>query len=79
MGAKWVELLRKLAPTVKHIGFLFNPASAPYSSDLFFGPLQAAAALSRIDAHPIPVDEDAEIERSLTELAQQRDSGLVDA
>jgi putative ABC transport system substrate-binding protein len=77
MGAKWVELLRELAPTVKHIGFLFNPASAPYSSDLFFGPLQAAAAFSGIDAHPIPVDDDAEIERSLAELAQQPDSGLV--
>ena len=76
MGTKWVEILRELAPTVKHIGFLFNPASAPYS-DPFFGPLQAAAALSDLDAHPIPVDEDAEIERSLAELAQLPDSGLV--
>jgi len=76
MGTKWVEILRELAPTVKHIGFLFNPASAPYS-DLFFGPLQAAAALSDIGADPIPVNEDAEIERSLAELAQRPDSGLV--
>ena len=76
MGTKWVEILRELAPTVKHIGFLFNTASAPYS-DLIFGPLQAAAALSDIDARPIPVDEDAEIERSLAELVQQPDSGLI--
>jgi putative tryptophan/tyrosine transport system substrate-binding protein len=76
MGTKWVEILRQVAPTVKHIGFLFNPASAPYS-DPFFGPLQAVAALSEIDAYPIAVAEDAEIERSLAELAKQPDSGLV--
>jgi putative ABC transport system substrate-binding protein len=77
MGANWAELLRELAPTVKHIGFLSNPASAPYSSDVFFGALQAAAALSDIEAHLIPVDDDAEIARSLAELALWRDSGLV--
>jgi len=76
MGTKWVEILRELAPAVKHIGFFFNPVVAPYSN-LFFRPVQAAAETFKIDANLIPVEEDAGIERSLATLAQQPDSGLI--
>jgi putative ABC transport system substrate-binding protein len=75
-ATKWVEILRELAPTVKHIGFLFNPVGYPYES-LFFQAARAAAESFKIDVSPMPVEEDAEIERSLAALAQQPDSGLI--
>ena len=76
MGAKWVEILRELAPTTKHIGFLFNRVGYAYAT-LFLQAVRAAAGNFKIDVIPLPVEEDAEIERSLTALAQQPDSGLI--
>jgi len=76
MATKWVEILREVAPTAKHIGFLYNPVGYPYEN-LFFQAVRAAAENFKIDVNPIPVQEDAEIERSLAGLAQQPDSGLI--
>ena len=75
-ATKWVEILRELAPTAKHIGFLFNPVEYPYEN-LFFQALRAAAESFKIDVTAMPVEKDAEIERSLAALAQQPDSGLI--
>jgi ABC-type uncharacterized transport system substrate-binding protein len=30
MGAKWLELLKEIAPQISRIAFIFNPLSAPY-------------------------------------------------
>ena len=76
MGTKWVEILLELAPTTKHIGFLFNRVGYAYAT-LFLQAVRAAAENFKIDVIPLPVEEDAEIERSLTALAQQPDSGLI--
>jgi putative ABC transport system substrate-binding protein len=62
MATKWVEILRELAPTTKHIGFLFKPVGGYAYATLFLQAVQAA---------------DAGIERSLAGLAQQPDSGLI--
>ena len=76
MASKWVEILRELVPTVKHIGFLFNAVVHAYAK-LFLQAVGAAAETFKIDVNPMPVEEDAEIERSLATLAQQPDSGLI--
>ena len=76
MATKWVEILRELAPTIRRVGFLFNPVGYPFEN-LFFQAVRAAADNFKIDAIPIPVEEDAIIERSLAALAQQPDSGLI--
>jgi putative ABC transport system substrate-binding protein len=75
-ATKWVEILRELSPTAKHIGFLFNPVGYPYE-DLFFQAVRAAAEGVKIEVTAMPVEKDAEIERSLAALAQQLDSGLI--
>jgi len=31
MGAKWLELLKEIAPSVKRVSLMFNPESSPYS------------------------------------------------
>jgi putative ABC transport system substrate-binding protein len=77
MAPKWVEILRELAPAVKHIGFFFHPVVAAPYSNLFFRPVQTAAEIFKIDVKPIEVEDDAGIERSLAAQAQQPDSGLI--
>jgi putative tryptophan/tyrosine transport system substrate-binding protein len=76
MGSKWVEILRELVPSVKHIGLLFNPAMAPYS-ELYLQAIRAAAETFKIDTNSIPVADNAEITRSLSALMQQPHSGLI--
>lgn len=74
IGTKWVQLLREIGPTIKEAGFLFNPAMAPYFN-LYLRPVQVAAETLGIRAFPIPVNDEAEIERALTGLGT--DSGLI--
>ena len=76
MATKWVEILRELVPTVKHIGFLFNAVGYAYAK-LFLHAVRAAAETFKIDVNPMPVEEDVDIERSLAALGQQPDSGLI--
>src|SRR5262252_233000 len=76
MATKWVEILRELLPSVKHIGFLFNAVVHAYAK-LFLQAVQSAAETFKIDVKPMPVDGDAQIEHSLAVLAQQPDTGLI--
>jgi putative ABC transport system substrate-binding protein len=39
IGAKWLDLLMQIAPHLKHVAFMFNPTSSPYSQ-LFFNRLR---------------------------------------
>jgi putative tryptophan/tyrosine transport system substrate-binding protein len=31
LSGKWLELMRDVAPSVKRVGFLFNPTTAPFA------------------------------------------------
>jgi putative ABC transport system substrate-binding protein len=75
IGAKWVELLKELAPRVKHVALLYdpqNPATAGYRSaiEVSVHPLKVV-----ISAHP--VRNAAEIENAFNAVAARLDSGLV--
>ena len=72
MGTKWLEILRELVPSVKKVGFMFNPAMAPYSG-LYFRSIQEGGRTFGIEPHLMPVDDELGVERS---LRQQPDSGL---
>jgi ABC-type uncharacterized transport system substrate-binding protein len=76
MATKWVEILRELVPSVKQIGFLYNAVVHAYAK-LFLQAVCTAAESFKISVNPMPVEEDAEIERSLAALARQPDSGLI--
>src|SRR5262249_52499012 len=40
MGAKWVEMLREIAPGVQSVGIMFNPDAAPFVR-MFFPSMEA--------------------------------------
>jgi putative ABC transport system substrate-binding protein len=76
VGGKWLELLREIAPSVMHVGIMFNPDTAPFSiqpSRL----AQAAAEDFAMKAAIAPVHEPAEIETAIAELVLQPNGGLI--
>ena len=40
MAAKWLELLKEIAPRIARVAFLFNPATAPYA-EYYLKPIQS--------------------------------------
>src|SRR5215471_19301243 len=43
MAAKWLEVLKEIAPQVQHAALLFNPETAPYVSEYYRGPFSGGA------------------------------------
>jgi putative tryptophan/tyrosine transport system substrate-binding protein len=76
MGGKWVEILRELIPSIKQIGFLYNPGMAPYFN-LYFRTVQQAAQSLNIKSYLLPVEHDAGIRDALSAHAKQPDNGLI--
>jgi hypothetical protein len=56
IGAKWLNLLMQMAPNLKHIAFMFNPASGPYSK-LFFQSIETATSRFAVQAVMAPVHD----------------------
>ena len=53
MASKWLEMLKEIAPRVKRVAFLFNPATAPYF-EYYLNPFKAAAPSFAVEAHCRP-------------------------
>jgi putative ABC transport system substrate-binding protein len=75
ISAKWLELLKKIAPAVMQVAVLYNPALASGRGQL--GEIQAAASSFRMELRPIDVRDTGEIERTIAALARSSNSGLL--
>jgi putative ABC transport system substrate-binding protein len=76
VGPKFLELLKEVAPPLKRVAVLFNPATSPVS--LLMGQaIQAAAHRFAVEAIPAPVREPGDIEVVLRQLGAESDSGLI--
>lgn len=75
VGAKWLELLKEIAPHLARAAFLFNPNNP--------GPMQtyqsaeAAAANSAVQVVKTPVRGQEEIEAALAKLGGEPNGGLI--
>jgi putative ABC transport system substrate-binding protein len=76
MGAKWVEMLRQVAPQIHRIAVIFNPdtASSTYS---YLPSMQTAAALVGVRLVADPVREPAELEQAIITLGNEPGSGMI--
>jgi putative ABC transport system substrate-binding protein len=74
-GAKWLELLREVAPGTKRAAVVFDPQEA--DAKLYMSAIETAAKLLRIELVPAGGKDEAETERAVEMFAQQSDSGLV--
>ena len=77
MAAKWLEVLKEIAPQVRHAALLFNPQTAPYVSEYYRGPFEAAAPAFGVRASAAIVHEMPEIEAAMAALAREPGGGLV--
>jgi putative ABC transport system substrate-binding protein len=74
MAGKWLALIKEIAPKVSRIALVYNPRTSPYQS--YLKTFDEAARTLAVQAIPTPVLDAAEVERSITALGQQPDSGL---
>jgi putative tryptophan/tyrosine transport system substrate-binding protein len=76
IGAKWVDLLKQVSPTLARVGLMFNPASSPQYK-FFLASIEAAAPSLAVEVLPLPVQSAPEIELAMAKLADRPNSGLV--
>ena len=75
MGAKWLELLKQIAPTVTRVGVLRDPALAVGAGQ--YGAIQSVAPSLAMEASPINLRDAGEIERCIANFARVPNGGLI--
>jgi putative tryptophan/tyrosine transport system substrate-binding protein len=75
IAAKWLELLKEIAPGVKRAAFLQNPAIAAGPGQ--FGAIQAAAPSLGVEVRPVHVRDAGDAERAITAFARPSNGGLI--
>ena len=75
IGAKWLEILREIAPSVSRVAVLLYPETAAYGA-LLQG-IETAAALDAVKVSATGIHDVGEIERAITAFASEADGGLI--
>ncbi|MGA8972779.1 MAG: ABC transporter substrate-binding protein [Pseudolabrys sp.] len=75
IGAKWLELLKEIAPGVTRVGVIRDPAAT--SSIGQFGAIQSVAPSFGVELSALGGRDASEIEHSVTEFARGSDCGLI--
>jgi len=75
ISAKWLELLKEIAPSVKRAAVLRSAAEASGIGQ--YAVILAAAPSVDIEVRPVGVKEPGEIERAVTAFARASNGGLI--
>jgi putative ABC transport system substrate-binding protein len=75
LAAKWLELLKEIAPSVTRVAVLRDPAIAAGPAQ--FAAIQAVAPSFGVELRPLDVRDAGEIERAITAFAQGANGGLI--
>jgi len=75
MSAKFIELLKEIAPHVTRAAVLRDPAIAQGIGQ--FAVIQSVAPLLRMEVNPVDIRDAVDIERAVEAFARTRDSGLI--
>jgi putative ABC transport system substrate-binding protein len=73
-SAKWLELLKEIAPRVKRAAVLRTTTAAGPG---YFGVIQAVAPTLGVELRPIDVRDPGDIERAIVAFASEPNSGLI--
>jgi putative tryptophan/tyrosine transport system substrate-binding protein len=76
LGTKWMGALKQIAPSLKRVTTIFNPKTAPYYS-LYLDAIGKAASSFAVEPIVVEVHDDADIERAISTLSREPDSGLI--
>jgi putative ABC transport system substrate-binding protein len=74
-GAKWVELLKEIAPHVTRVGVVRDPTSTASIGQL--GAIQTAALSFGLEVSPLGGRDARDIEQTVTEFAHGSNCGLI--
>jgi len=77
ISAKWLELLKEIAPGVKRAAVLRTLATAAGPGQ--FGAIQAVAPSLGVELRPIDTDEAGQIEHAVVAFASEPNGGLIAA
>jgi ABC-type uncharacterized transport system substrate-binding protein len=77
LSAKWLELLKEIAPGLKRAAVLRTLATAVGPGQ--FGAIQAVAPSLGVELRPIDTRESGEIERAVIAFASEPNSGIIAA
>ena len=75
MGAKWLELLKEIAPNVTRVAVLRDPAMAAGIGQ--FGAIQSVAPSLGVELTAVNVRDPGEIERAISAFARSSNGGLI--
>jgi putative ABC transport system substrate-binding protein len=77
MGGKWLELLKKIAPSSARVGIIFNPDTAPGGGGFFLKSAAASAPALAVEVLPFPVRSEEEIAHAVSRLGREPGAGLI--
>jgi putative ABC transport system substrate-binding protein len=75
LSAKWLELLKQIAPDVTRVAVLWDPAIPPGIGQ--FAVIQSVAPTFGVELRPVNVRDPAEIERRIADFARAPNGGLI--
>ncbi len=75
LGAKWIELLKQLAPNVTRAAVIRDVANPAGIAQ--FGAIRTTASSLGVDVSPIDIRDAGDIERAIADLARSPNAGLV--
>ena len=75
IAAKWLDLLKEIAPTVTRVAILRDPAVPEGIGQ--FTVIQSAAPALKLEVIPVDIRNASEIERALTEFSRTANGGLI--
>ncbi len=75
MSAKWLELLKQVAPRITRVGVIRDPAVSAGIGQ--WGAIQTAAPSFAVDVSPINVGDARELERAVGAFASSANRGLI--
>src|SRR5205807_8887463 len=76
MGAKWLEILREIAPGTTRVSLLLNPDTGSYYVE-YLRSVEAVALSSSVQATLAPVHNSGEMESAITALAREPGGSLI--
>jgi putative tryptophan/tyrosine transport system substrate-binding protein len=77
IGAKWLELLKEIAPNLTRVGVIRDPTATAGIGQL--AAVQSAARVSKVEVIPLGGRDGKDIERTVTEFARGSNCGLIAA
>jgi len=76
IGAKWVELLKAIAPPITRVALIFNPDASPQSR-LFYQSMETVAPTLAVQPVMAPVRVTSDIEQTAATIAREPGGGLI--